>query len=185
MTLIHVSAIIFFILFFPLKVNFYGYFDVLKNRYFFGLFLFEVKLFSGYFYLDKKGVTVLLGKRSKKTVSLYEVFEFEKVFKPFKGYWLSELSFVAQFGALDPCLPLSASVLLSTLSRGVFSAINTVFSKIKFKADYIVKTTETSVNFNVKISVLLNIFIVIFSVVKIILERIFKWGKSVLIRSRK
>lgn len=184
MTLVYLSAIIFFVLYFPLKTIGYGYFDLVKKSYSFGVFLFGLKLISGYVIFEQNSVDFYVGKKTVKKVLYAEFLDFKKEFEPLKGYWLKDLVLIAEFGENSLEKPVKTAITVSAISEMFFRLFSSKLYGVKFGADYLVRADRKSCNFTVKIGVLFNLFTVIISLLTILLEKIVKWGKSKLEKSR-
>ncbi len=184
MTLVYLSAIIFFMLYFPLKTIGYGYFDFVKKSYSFGVFLFGLKLISGYVIFEKNSVDFYVGKNTIKRVLYAEFLDFKKEFEPLKGYWLKDLILIAEFGENSLEKPIKTAIVTSAIGEVFFRLFSNKLYGAKFGADYLVRADKRSCNFNVKIGVLFNLFTVIISLLKVLLEKVVKWGKNKLEKSR-
>ena len=178
MTAVYLSAIIFFMLYFPLKILGYGYFDLVKKSYSFGVFLFGVKLISGYLIFSKKTLDLYIGKRPVKRIRYYEFLDVKKEFEPLKGYWLKDLFFIAEFGGNSLEKPIKTAFISSALVETFFRLFSRKLHGARVGADYFVRADKKSINFTVKVGVVFNILTVIISLIIILMEKGVKWGKN-------
>ncbi len=178
MTIVYLSAIIFFILFFPLKLNGYLYLDINKKTFLIGIFLFRLKILSCMAYFTTNGFTLHYGRNKSLNLTIKDVFDFRNKLKPFKGYSVNKISFVLELGKADKSNPENYIVFLKTITDMVGGIIYLNNRAIEYSGNYLINLDEENNKLNLQVSISFNFFLIILSLLKIIIWKVVECVKK-------
>lgn len=183
MTIVYLSAIIFFILFFPLKLNGYLYFDINKKNTLIGIFLFKVKILSCKICYDSGGFILTYSHNKSVNLTIKDLSDFRNKLKPFKGYEINKISYVLELGKTKNNSPEHIVVFLKTISDMIGGIIYSNNQNIEYSGNYLINPYSVDNKLNVQICVYFNLFLIILSLVKILIWRAVECVKKKLKKS--
>jgi hypothetical protein len=178
MTIVYLSAIIFFILFFPLKINTYVYFDIDKKEVLVGVFLLKLKLLSCIIRFSSYGLILTYGHYKSTNLTIKDLLDFNNKLNPFKGYEIKSISFVLELKKTQNFNPENIVVYLKTISDIVGGIVYLNNKNIEYSGNYLINSYGLDNKLNVQISVYFNLFLIILSIIKIFIWKVIECVKK-------
>ncbi len=160
--------------FFPIKINSYINHKSKYKRLFFRIKLYSfLPVFSGSIEIKNKNIKLLLPFNIQVKIPFKRLFNVRKTFYSLQDYHIKDITFVIETGS-DNCL------IVPSVFSFVFSYIYTIINKIlltnkpylQLKSGIFLYEKEEKFNFYLKLSLYFNLFMVILTFVKIIMEKI-------------
>jgi hypothetical protein len=160
----------------PIFCNFNIFFDINKNKYYFGIFLFKfIKLYGGYFQFFKGGIVFHLSEQKALILPLKKVFENRNKFEITKGFEIIRYHQVIEYGDKED---LEKPVYLCSLTQIIFGIIygRTKSNKpfVNLKSTTLLVEEESILKISANIVAAFNMIVLIMAFSKIFLERILK-----------
>jgi len=165
----------------PIFCNFNIYFDVNKNKYYFGLFLFKfIKVYGGYFQIIGEGLVFHVSEKKALILPFNKVFESRKKFTITKGFEIIRFHQVVEYGNKED---IAKPVFFCSLSQIIFGII---YAKYKIEKPFVnLKSTtllvedESVFKLSANIVAAFNMIVIIIALSKIIMEKVLKNVKRV------
>lgn len=170
MTVLVACAIIFFILFFPLKINFYTFINVEKKISTFGVYLYFLKILSGYAGILASDLYLNIGKKILKT-PLIEIVKSNTGVVALKHVAITKIDLLFEYGSTTNMAPVYLWTAFNSLG-GVIEKVLERLLKTSVNGNYILSTENDGNNLYVKGIAVSNLFLIVTLLVKVIIGKV-------------
>ncbi len=151
-----------------------------ENKLFYYINLFGIiNLLKGYVERKKEGFAIHLTKRKAIIIKYSQIFSFRKKIKPLKDYHFIRFYTDVQIGNKDSAVyPFTISFLLDTLHKYLSWFFYQDKPQLKTKTNVFLVEGEQKLEVFIKVTVALNLLMVLISVIKIIMEKLIYANKN-------
>lgn len=167
-------VVTFFILIFPILISFDFAFFLEKKKLFYTIKIFTIKIISGYIELINEGVVIHLTRLKAIIIPYSNILTMRSKVKPLKDYHFLKIHSRLELGEFDDLMNV---IVISFILRYCSEQINWYLrcKKPYFKYDdrIIVYEEKNKLNYYLNTALVFNLLMIIISLIKIIVEKIF------------
>ena len=164
------SAIIFFVLFFPLKINCYSFIDVKKRILTFGIYLYFIKVLSGFGGLYAGDLYINIARKNFKT-PLVQVIKSKTGVIALKYLSINKVDLLFEYGSTSNANSIYLWAFFNVFGD-VFDVLFKNVLKTNFNSCYILSTESDVNNLYSKSVVVSNLFLMLLLMIKIIISKV-------------
>lgn len=167
--------IVYIILIFPIFLTIKIRVNKGNNRLFYTIVIFGfIKLLNGYLELIKEGIAIHLTRYKAIIIPLKNIFEMRNKIKPLKDYHIIKFNIELALGLNNSLiLPVSISFLLNYILQYVEWFLYNKKPYVKIDTNISLYENDNIADLHVKATVVFNLMMVIISLIKIGVEKVF------------
>ena len=171
MSIVYIVATIFFVLFFPIKLNIYGYFDCF-NTSGFSIFIYNLKLFGFLTKVIKNKLTLITRKGKNIPINLSKIFNSKFGLKKVNDFYIKKIILYLNCGKpyIDKLIYILC--ILNGISYPVGVLINKKLSNFNYGLNVFI-ANNNELNLSISFAMYFNLISILSSIFYIVKERFY------------
>lgn len=166
MTLLILSAIIFLLLIFPIKLNLFAFFDLKNGKSYGSIYAYFLKITTVLVTVLGTDFFIKIGNGKAKKLKIIELIKNNNGFNLLTGGYVKEISLTVEYSSFDAFLPFLSATSFSVIKNTILPILKEKYSSLKTKANFFCNTFDEQLNLYLKTSIFINLLGILISLLK-------------------